>query len=424
MRFVIPTVLIACSVAVQPVPAQVRFATPIVFPSFGPFPTGIVAGDFNNDGIPDLMVGDLAASAAEVSLGIGDGTFGDWAGACSDSDPVSVVGVGKFDGKNLDALANDYLGEDAVVCLGDGNGQFLSETLLPINPSNIVNAFAAADFNGDGNEDLALVTGQNTNGANLRIGELYVYLGNGDGSFRGPQVRTAPTNAIAIATGDFNGDGKPDLVILGDDYSDFGAYVAVLLGTGLGHFSSPIKFRIPKNHGKFGRPTALAVGDFNGDHNLDVAITIPVSDSNDPGSVVVLFGNGAGTLRKGTVANAGTDPLSIAVADFNGDGILDLVVSNDPCYPACGNPGAISVLVGAGDGTFQAPQTFATGGELPFLTVADFNGDGKPDVATANGDSRSISVLLNTTPWPKKKQRQLPTGPTRPDQVHRADQGD
>jgi len=378
---------------------HVSFANPIVFPSEGPFPTGIASGDFNNDGIPDLIVGDNAASVASVALGNGDGTFGDWIGGCGTSDPSSVVAVGKFDGKNLDALANDIWGGYAALCLGDGTGEFPKTELFPVNVSNIVTSFASADFNRDGTDDLAFVTGLN----GLGVGELYVYLSNGDGTFRGPLLRTATTNPVAVATGDFNNDGNQDIVILTDDNTDFGAYVAVLLGDGTGGFTSPIKFRIPKYHGNdIAWASALAVADFNGDHNLDVAVTF-IRDSDRSSYVLILLGNGDGTLRKGATSHAGPDPMSVAVADFNGDGIPDLVVANDPCSPSCGNPGSISVLVGNGDGTFQPPQTFSVNGEFPQLTVADVNGDGKPDVVTANGDSRSITVLLNTTPWPEAK---------------------
>jgi len=94
----------------------------------------------------------------------------------------------------------------------------------------------------------------------------------------------------------------------------------------------------------------------------------------------------------------------MAVADFNGDGIPDLAVGN--IYRDA--PGAVSVLIGKGDGTFYLPQTFPVNGEWPYMTVADFNNDGKPDIATANADSSTISILLNTTPWPKGKPQEGP----------------
>lgn len=379
------------------------FAPPIVFNSAGSYPTGIAAGDFNNDGIPDLIVGDLALSGASVALGNGDGTFGQWGGVCGTGDPPSVVAVGKFDGQNLDALANDTEYGIAAVCLGDGTGYFSGGGIFAANPLTTVMGFAVSDFNRDRNEDVALVSEEQ----GLPVGQLLVFLGNGDGTFQQPRVLNTEANPVAVATGDFNGDGNPDLVVLTNDIGDFGGYVAVLLGDGKGGFGKPLTFRIPKNHGNLGFSplSAIAVGDFNGDHNLDVALAVSDWTSNATSYVLILLGNGNGTFRRGQLAPAGPNPLSIAVADFNGDGIPDVVTGNARCATGCDGAGSISVLLGIGDGTFQQPRTFLVNGGFPGLVVADFNGDGKPDVATANADSSTISILLNTTPWPNKKKK-------------------
>jgi hypothetical protein len=379
---------------------RVSFAPPIVFNSLGSYPTGIAAGDFNNDGIQDLIVGDLALSEGTVALGNGDGTFTSWKGGCGTGDPAGVVAVGKFDGQNLDALANDTEYGVAAMCLGDGTGYFSDGTFFIENQLTTVTGFAVGDFNRDHNQDLALVSDEQ----GFPVGQLLVYLGNGDGSFQQPKTFNTTTNPVAVATGDFNNDGNPDLVVLTNDTGDFGGYVAVLLGNGKGGFGAPHLFRIPKDHPNLGfsPPSAIAVGDFDGDKRLDVAIAISDWTASGEGYVVVLLGNGDGTLHRGQVAPAGQNPLSIFVADFNGDGIPDLVVGNVPCASGCGSLGSISVLLGRGDGTFRPRQTFDVNGSFPQITVADFNGDGKPDVATANGNSSTISILLNTTSWPRK----------------------
>jgi hypothetical protein len=391
-------VLVALSARSQ----EVQFAAPIVFASAGSYPAGIAAGDFNNDGIPDLIVGDEALSEAEVALGNGDGTFGGWNTGCGDGAPANVVAVGRFDGKNLGALVNDTERSYGTLCLGDGTGNFSGGDLFTVNGETTVTGFASADFNKDGNEDLVLVSA----GQNWPVGEIAVYLGNGDGTFQNPMSLTRRAGPVAVSTGDFNGDGNPDIAVLTQDFGDFGGYVAVFLGDGKGSFGRPTLFRLPKNHGALGFSplSGMAVGDFDGDGRLDVAVAVSDGSSNQTSYVGILLGNGDGSFRMGQLAPAGPDPVSIAAADFNGDLVLDLVTANFGCVDPINHGGCVGILIGNGDGTFQKPSLFKVSGNAPWpLTVADFNGDGKPDVATANGDSGSITVLLNTTQFPTEK---------------------
>src|SRR6266446_3597740 len=133
-------------------------------------------------------------------------------------------------------------------------------------------------------------------------------------------------------------------------------------------------------------PDSVAVGDFNGDGRLDLATAN--FDSND---VSVLLGNGDGSFQAALTAAAGRGPSSVAVGDVNGDGKLDLVVVN----LVAGDSASVSVLLGNGDGTFQAARISSTGGSRPAsVAVGDFNGLGKPDLAVANSGSGSVSVLL------------------------------
>src|SRR5439155_1243222 len=135
---------------------------------------------------------------------------------------------------------------------------------------------------------------------------------------------------------------------------------------------------------------SLAVADFNGDGKLDLAAIDAGSNT-----VSVLLGNGDDTFQPALTFTVGTDPRSVAVGDFDGDGKLDLVVadygSND-----------VSVLLGAGNGTFQAALAFGAGSRPASMAVGDFNGDGKPDLAVSNTMcwSCSLSVLINNTPVP------------------------
>ena len=305
--------------------------------------------------------------------------------------------VGKFEGKNLDAVVNDI--GDAWVLLGGGKGGFPRATWLNAG-GNFVFGFAVGDFNGDGKQDVAAlvdIPGQNSDSS-----AVYLFLGNGDGTFQLPrQLPVSPLGPVAILAGDFNGDGKLDLAVLTTYLHKHVGRVSVLLGDGKGDFGHPIMFRL---FGLYNYPSMVS-GDFNRDKRLDLAIATSNSDPNKNSSIRILLGNGDGTFGEGVRARAGLpNPLSIASADFNGDGIPDLVMANSACHAKSGNFNCISVLVGNGDGTFQPPAKFRAHGQTSLqFTVADFNGDGKPDVATVNVNSQNVSVLLNTTQFPARK---------------------
>ncbi len=223
---------------------------------------------------------------------------------------------------------------------------------------------AAGDFNGDGKPDL-VVTGPGNH--------ISVLLGNGDGTFQTAVSYTAGVSPESVAVGDVNGDGKPDLVV----GSSVGGTVSVLLGNGDGTFQPAVNYSTSSN-GSF----CVAVGDFNGDGKPDI-VTANYLDN----TVSVLLGNGDGTFQAAVNYAVGNSPYSVAVGDFNGDGKPDLVTAN---YVG----GSVSVLLGNGDGTFQAAVSYAVGSYPDSVAVGDFNGDGKPDLVTANYVGGSVSVLL------------------------------
>lgn len=244
----------------------------------------------------------------------------------------------------------DVLTSDGTMNLGKGDGTFTLGTPVSGTP------LAVADFNGDGKPD---ILEQGT-------GTLLVLLGNGDGSFQTAVVTLSGASLTKLAAADLNGDGKADLVGV------FGAALMVYISNGDGTFASGASYSMGvANPGS----TVLSLGDFNGDGKTDVAVS--VAGNNVAGEEIVFLGNGNGTLQITPKASNGIlYPAYGVTGDFNGDGKLDLVLSGDniTCSPSC----KVYVLIGKGDGTFDAPAAaFPGGGEL---AAADLNGDGKLDL--------------------------------------------
>ncbi|MGI9106685.1 MAG: FG-GAP-like repeat-containing protein, partial [Pyrinomonadaceae bacterium] len=225
-------------------------------------------------------------------------------------------------------------------------------------------AVAVGDFNGDGNQDLA--------SANTSSNDVSVLLGDGAGSFGAPTNFGVGTNPQSVAVGDFNGDGNQDLASANFTSDD----VSVLLGNGAGGFGGA------SNFGAGDGAISVAVGDFNGDGNQDLATA-----NQNASTVSILLGDGAGNFAAATNFGVGRNPYVVVVGDFNGDGKQDLATANF-------NSSNVSVLLGDGAGSFAAATNFGTAISPQSVTVGDFNGDGKLDLATANFDSNDVSVLL------------------------------
>ena len=427
----------------------------------------VLVADLNADGKPDIVSVDFFDSSVNVLLGNGNGTF----------QPPQIYPVGAYpecaaiadvngDG-HLDLIVNNGGRQAAVgVLLGNGDGTFKPQVTYAAGTYS--RSVAVADVNGDGHPDIVV-----TNDLDNNVG---VFLGNGNGAFQ-PQVTFATGGGpysggpFVVAVADLNDDGRLDLVtanqsgsvsvLLGDvppvvlsidkqfptgpssidnraiyqvtfsepvtgvDPSDFAlalsgvtantpvqvtgsgaVYTVTITGiSGNGTFGlnlvdngsiknaagNPLQpggvaeFMPAQSFATGRSPTQVAVADLNGDGKPDLVVTNTASGQS---SISVLLGNGDGTFQSQQMLDVGNLFTSVAVADVNGDGKPDLIVGVEL---GSGPTGAIAVLLGNGNGTFQAPQTSAAGIRPGSLVLADVNGDGRLDVVLAEDSSPGVS---------------------------------
>ena len=355
--------------------------------SYGTF-GGIVAGDFNGDSYPDFAVLSLVGSGPiqlSVYLNDGSGHF-TLHGSYSIGGPVGHVSRSlatadvNGDG-NLDLIAPDFSNLSVAVFYGTGDGSFPTSAEYPASVLNqtLPTGVAVGDFNKDGKPDIVVAS---SSGCCPLSGGITVLLNNGNGTFGTPVMYSNPSGVDngLVAAADMNADGNLDVV----ESSEGGSNVAVFLGTGESTFQTGIDFAVPW-------ASAVAIGDLNGDGQPDIIAT-----SYPDGSVWVLLNQGSGSFQISSVYSADSTSMalvtgmSVALADLNGDRKLDFIA---------GNPAGqfVTVALGNGDGTFhdsphynESPSIWAN-----HLAVADFNLDGNLDMVEAGGGTGiGLSVML------------------------------
>jgi hypothetical protein len=370
------------------VPAQAQ-TLPVTFPAPNTFTSGpccpstvaVATGDFNGDGKLDVVNID-SGSNLNVMLGKGDGTF---------QAPITLfigvsnffpeaIAVGDFNGDHLLDVAvwatnSTTTSTQVNIYLGNGAGGFTAGGVYNAPSSSIFNpgpnSIVAADVSGDGKLDLVALTPNNG---------VYVFLGNGDGTFKTPvNYGTGTTGGCCsgLAVGDLNGDGKLDLAISANDG------ISILLNAGSGTFATGVYY--PSGVSGSATGDGIAIGDLNGDKKPDVVVT------NENQGVIIFLNQGSGTFKESSVINGvpmgATD--NVVLADINNDKKLDIVLVD--------SAGDIFTFLGKGTGLFSTGPAYplqACNDCSNFLAaVDDFNGDGTPDLLETNGISTSVVVL-------------------------------
>jgi hypothetical protein len=351
--------------------------------------TAIASGDFNGDGIPDFVVGNTRDLKIGVTVYLGklDGTLMPGVNYGQGGGLEGVV-VADFNGDGkLDFAAVDYNNGspgDVRVYYGNGDGTFTEATSTYPTGGNGAITLVTADFNGDKHPDLAVL--------NASTGNVSILLNDVTGGFLSPVTYTVAANSKAIATADLNGDGVLDLVVTGNSSP---GTISVLLGNANGTFQTAVTTNFAFN--SLGN---LALGDLDGDGKVDLAVA--VDDTTASEGLAVAKGNGNGTFATAvfyptTLQNVTTQPLpgDVKMIDLNKDGHLDVVYSNTQY-------GTVGVLYNSGAnayaaGMFYDPVEFPGGSQVLSLALADVNQDGALDVVGASNDFAGVTVLLNNS---------------------------
>jgi len=328
----------------------------------------LIADDFNQDGKIDLAVGGPQAQDVRVLISHGDGSFEPPAGYSVLGSLVSLASADFSNDGKPDLLLVTYADGSVTriyVLRGVGDGTF--ETMSPMMLSYYRGALAVADFNSDGNLDIAL--------PNPTSPDVVIFPGHGDGTFGAGITVAVGRGASILAADDLNKDGRPDLVVVTIGYPPVPNSVGVLLGTGGGLFGTPVFHTLAT------QPYGALVTDLNADGNPDIFV-------NGVSRLAYEFlGRGDGSFDENFFFKSEQGRDLLAAGDFDGDSVVDLAMG------MAGFAGELGVMRGVGDGSFGEVFMFDAGLYPKSPVVGDFNGDGRPDLALSNTDG--VEIVLN-----------------------------
>ncbi|CAF3754506.1 unnamed protein product, partial [Adineta steineri] len=391
-------------------------------------PYAIAAGDFNGDNRLDIAVVNYDYNYVDIVLTYRNYTFLSQNTYSTDngSNPTSIAVVDFNNDKQLDIVVANYGTDNIGIFLGYGNGTFSTQITYSTGDNSQPQAVTIGDFNNDKQLDI-VVANNGTNNIGIFLGygngtfssqtiystgngsrprdvaagdfnndgqldiavanyygfNIGIFLGYGNGSFFNQQ--TYPTgnhsNPRSVALGDFNNDSRLDIAVI----NYHGDNMGVFLGYGNGTFADQITYSVSAGTG----PYDIAIGDVNNDDHQDIIITIYAIQS-----ILIFLGGGDGVFLQGNTysTGSGSEPLSTAVGDLNNDNQLDIIVSN------CGTNNVI-VFIGEGDGTFPVQRTYSTGNNScpTWTALGDINNDSIIDIIVADNGTNMIGVFLGSS---------------------------
>ena len=335
---------------------------------------GIAADDFNNDNQSDLVIVSIGSDSIGVFLGYGNGSFAHFKrfSAGNNSFPISVINGDLNNDGRLDIVTANYGSETVGILLGYGNGTFSIVNIYSTGKGSTPNAVTLGDFNDDDRLDIAA--------ANYGTDCIGVFLGYGDGTFTNQRIFSSGyrSSPLSITIGDFNRDNKVDIAVANFRRNDLG----ILLGYGDGTFADVTSY----STGDGSTPYQIGIGDFNNDNISDIAVA-----NYGTSNMVVLFGFGDGTflLGIGYSTGIGSEPWSLAIGDFNRDGRLDIAVAN---YLA----NNIGLFLGYGIQPLAGITLYdaGTGSQPHSVAIGNFNNDVWLDIVVANYGTNNVGILL------------------------------
>jgi hypothetical protein len=352
------------------------FQQPVFSPSAS-CPTSLLIDDFNKDGKKDVVVVD-ALDTVSVFLGNGDGTLQPRRDYATGSNPVSLTS-GDFNGDGKADLVVVNFGGTVSVLMGIGDGSFAPAVDYGTGQGPFT--VATGHFHGGAKLDLATANAGSCIQNSCRNGSVSILPGRGDGSFA--SNRRYDSNAgYTVSAGDLNGDGVPDLALIGAGIFPIPPGVSILIGLGKGVFAPAVNYSLDF-------PVAMTLADFDGDKQLDLGLVFSIP------RLGIMRGNGDGTFQSALDFTTSANGPGIIAFDFDRDGKIDVAI-----------PGGDSVSVLLGDGTFGTETKYNSTGACA-IAEGDFNGDGIGDLATSTFNSTQVSILLGNGDGTFRKQADL-----------------
>ncbi|CAF1181469.1 unnamed protein product [Rotaria sp. Silwood1] len=338
------------------------------------YPLAVAIGDLNNDNRADLIIANAGTDSIGILIGFDYTTFQSHKTYSSDNTrtPQGIITSDFNNDKYLDIAVTFSSSDNIGILLGHGNGNFdVMMTYSTGNGSRPV-SLAIHDFNNDGRLDIVVV--------NSGTNDIGILVGYGNGSFTTSRRYSTGynSNPVMIVLTDINNDGQIDIVVAN--------YVANNIGILLGHDNLIFDTIITYSTGINSKPQSLAIGDFDNDGQIDIAVANYRTSSI---SIFLGYQNGNFTTQVSYSTGYQSWPYSITVGDFNRDNQLDIATGNF-------NMNDVSIFLGHGNGNFASVMTFSTGdGSAPeFVEAHDFNNDGILDIAVANSGTNNIVVLF------------------------------